>query len=150
MRSCLLRVLRPLWRLPPAARAAAQVAIPQGPAPITGSLEAIQSGDVSGVTGTVTGTVTGIVPIDANTLYVGTVNGGVWKTTNGGTNWTPLTDNQASLRSPALPLTQPTRHVGPWSRELGNGRPGPYQRTSEADCRPGCSTARPVVPAGNR
>ena len=52
-------------------------------------------------------------------------------------------------RSPALPLTQPTRHVGHWSRESGNGRPGLY-RASEADCRPGCSTARPAVPAGNR
>jgi photosystem II stability/assembly factor-like uncharacterized protein len=27
-----------------------------------------------------------------NTYYVGSANGGVWKTTNGGSSWTPLTD----------------------------------------------------------
>src|SRR5262249_14415794 len=32
-----------------------------------------------------------------NTAYLGGAQGGVWKTTNGGTNWTPLTDSQASL-----------------------------------------------------
>jgi photosystem II stability/assembly factor-like uncharacterized protein len=31
-------------------------------------------------------------PSDANTLYVGGDSGGIWKTTNGGTTWTPLTD----------------------------------------------------------
>jgi photosystem II stability/assembly factor-like uncharacterized protein len=31
-------------------------------------------------------------PADANTLYVGGDSGGVWKTTNGGTTWTSLTD----------------------------------------------------------
>jgi len=32
-----------------------------------------------------------------NTVYLGAAQGGVWKTTNGGTSWSPLTDNQASL-----------------------------------------------------
>ena len=27
-----------------------------------------------------------------NTYYVGTANGGVWRTTDGGADWTPLTD----------------------------------------------------------
>ncbi len=31
---------------------------------------------------------------DANTLYVGAAEGGVWKTTNGGSAWIPLTDTQ--------------------------------------------------------
>lgn len=38
-------------------------------------------------------------PRDAtgNTAYIGAAQGGVWKTTDGGTNWTPLTDSQPSL-----------------------------------------------------
>lgn len=31
-------------------------------------------------------------PGDPNTIYVGSQSGGVWKTTNGGTNWLPLDD----------------------------------------------------------
>jgi len=33
-----------------------------------------------------------IDPRDPKVMYVGAVTGGVWKTTNGGENWTPLTD----------------------------------------------------------
>ena len=33
-------------------------------------------------------------PTDPNTWYVATAGGGVWKTTNGGSVWTPLTDQQ--------------------------------------------------------
>src|SRR5436190_300188 len=29
-------------------------------------------------------------PTDANTIYIATAGGGVWKTTNGGSSWTPL------------------------------------------------------------
>lgn len=34
----------------------------------------------------------GIDPTDANHIIVGSPTGGVWKTTNGGTTWSPLTD----------------------------------------------------------
>lgn len=66
----------------------------------------IQSGDVGGVSGTVAGAVQSIVtdPTDPNIMYISGVNGGVWKTTNGGTTWTPLTDNQASLSIASLAL----------------------------------------------
>jgi hypothetical protein len=37
-------------------------------------------------------------PTSANTFYVGVAQGGLWKTTNNGTSWTPLTDN--------LPITR--------------------------------------------
>jgi len=37
-------------------------------------------------------------PTDANTFWVGVAQGGVWKTTNGGANWTPLTDDLPILR----------------------------------------------------
>ncbi|MFI5330271.1 MAG: autotransporter-associated beta strand repeat-containing protein, partial [Desulfobaccales bacterium] len=43
-------------------------------------------------------------PTDSNTLYVGAVNGGIWKTTNGGGVWTPLTDGQNSLSMGGMAL----------------------------------------------
>ena len=36
-------------------------------------------------------------PTDANTIYIGGAQGGVWKTTDGGTSWTPQTDSECSL-----------------------------------------------------
>jgi hypothetical protein len=39
-------------------------------------------------------------PTDANTLYIGASEGGVWKTTNGGGSWTPLTDFQLTRLFP--------------------------------------------------
>ncbi|HEV2222930.1 MAG TPA: hypothetical protein VGR84_08010 [Candidatus Acidoferrales bacterium] len=43
-------------------------------------------------------------PCDAtgNTIYAGAAQGGVWKTTNGGANWTPMTDTQLSISSGSL------------------------------------------------
>ncbi|MEM8908584.1 MAG: hypothetical protein AAGD05_12105, partial [Bacteroidota bacterium] len=37
-------------------------------------------------------------PTDPNTFWVGVAQGGVWKTTNSGTSWLPLTDNLPILR----------------------------------------------------
>ncbi len=37
------------------------------------------------------------VPGDPNIVYVGAAAGGVWKTTNGGTTWTPLFEKQPTL-----------------------------------------------------
>ena len=52
----------------------------------------------------VTGRITAIVvdPINPNTIYVGTAHGGVWKTTDGGLNWVPKSDNEVSLAIGAL------------------------------------------------
>ncbi|MEY3368177.1 MAG: hypothetical protein RI973_1332 [Bacteroidota bacterium] len=36
-------------------------------------------------------------PVNSNIIYVGAASGGLWKSTDGGTTWTPLTDNQAVL-----------------------------------------------------
>ncbi|NWF88911.1 MAG: T9SS type A sorting domain-containing protein [Ignavibacteriaceae bacterium] len=36
-------------------------------------------------------------PTDPNTVYLGSVGGGVWKTTTGGTSWFPLKDNMENL-----------------------------------------------------
>jgi photosystem II stability/assembly factor-like uncharacterized protein len=56
-----------------------------GPAPLNSNA----------ATGNVSGRIAAIAahPTDANTIYVAPAGGGVWKTTNGGTNWTALTDN---------------------------------------------------------
>ncbi len=36
-------------------------------------------------------------PTDANTIWAGCPSGGLWKTTDGGTNWTPLTDGMPRI-----------------------------------------------------
>lgn len=36
-------------------------------------------------------------PSDPNTVYMGAVAGGIWKTTNGGSSWTPLNDFMENL-----------------------------------------------------
>jgi photosystem II stability/assembly factor-like uncharacterized protein len=41
---------------------------------------------------------------NADVVYAGAADGGVWKTVDGGQNWTPLTDNQATLAIGALAL----------------------------------------------
>src|SRR5262249_31139073 len=41
-------------------------------------------------------------PKDPNILYAGAVSGGVWKTTDGGQHWTPLTDSLPNLSVGAL------------------------------------------------
>jgi hypothetical protein len=86
----------------------------QGPSPSFGPLFTVQSGDAP-PNGSVAGAVGPVVadPLDANTLFVGTPAGGIWKTTNGGTTWTPLTDKQAtlSISSLAFDPTDATRNT---------------------------------------
>jgi hypothetical protein len=36
---------------------------------------------------------------NANLIYAGSPGGGIWRTTNGGTNWTPLSDNNSTWMS---------------------------------------------------
>ena len=49
-----------------------------------------------GGAGLVTGRATALAvsPTDPNTVFVGTAGGGVWKTTNGGSSWAPVFDEQ--------------------------------------------------------
>jgi photosystem II stability/assembly factor-like uncharacterized protein len=44
------------------------------------------------------------LPSDPNILYVAAAGGGVWKTTNAGLNWAPLTDDQRTLFMGALAI----------------------------------------------
>lgn len=73
---------------------------PIGPSPIP-------NGQVSGGgTVAVSGRVTAIAvhPTDPNTAYVGTAQGGVYRTIDGGANWTPIFDNAASLAIGAVTI----------------------------------------------
>lgn len=62
----------------------------------------------SGIFGNTSGRVTAIAvdPTDAtgDTVFIGAAEGGVWKTTNGGATWLPLTDAQDSLAIGALAI----------------------------------------------
>ena len=54
-------------------------------------------------------------PNNSNTIFVGVPTGGLWKTTNGGTSWTPLTDNLTVLSTTAVaidPLNTNTIYLG--------------------------------------
>ena len=86
----------------------------QGPAPATGPRAAIGSAD-NPPNGTATGAIEAIAadPGDPNTIYVGAVNGGIWKSINGGQTWVPLTDKLSSLSigSMSLDPTDPTRRT---------------------------------------
>jgi hypothetical protein len=58
------------------------------------------------------GRITSLVtdPTNAAVLYAGSAGGGIWKTTDSGSTWTPLTDTQASLAIGALAI-DPTGRV---------------------------------------
>jgi photosystem II stability/assembly factor-like uncharacterized protein len=73
-----------------------------GPAPI-GTVDA---GRVAAVV---------IHPRDRNVIYVGAAQGGIWKSTTGGTTWRPLTDDQCSLATGSIaldPLDPDVLYVG--------------------------------------
>ena len=78
--------------------ASAQTFLSQGPAPSFGPTATVQSGDQP-PNGTVAGAIQSIAisPTNSSTMFVGTPNGGIWVTRNGGSSWTPLTDNKVSL-----------------------------------------------------
>ena len=76
-----------------------------GPGPITGG-QAIGTPNNT-ANDLVNGAIKSVAahPTDASTIYVGTVNGGIWKTTNAtvaSPTWVPLTDTQSSLSMSAL------------------------------------------------
>jgi len=88
----------------PAGRAAAPVSAafanwtPMGPL-------AVPNGQTyAGARVLISGRVTAIAPhpSNANTIFIGTSRGGVWRTLDGGTIWTALGDNQPSLAIGAL------------------------------------------------
>jgi hypothetical protein len=131
---------------------------PEGPAPIiNGTLSAIPPNNPA--TGAVESAA--VNPNNPRQIYVGTVNGGVWRTDNAATNntgaitWTPLTDPQQSLAmgsiafSP-LDLSGNTLFVGTgsFSNLVGSGGPAVgVLRTTDGGA---AWQTFPLNPAGNQ
>lgn len=49
-------------------------------------------------------------PVDTNIVYACTAGGGVWKTTNGGANWIPLSDNWPTLATSSIAIDPTNRN----------------------------------------
>jgi photosystem II stability/assembly factor-like uncharacterized protein len=73
-----------------------------GPAPISYAGQGVNYPTVSGHITSIA-----LDPRDpnGNVMYVGTDNGGVWKTTDGGANWTPLTDFVTDANVGPVPIS---------------------------------------------
>jgi photosystem II stability/assembly factor-like uncharacterized protein len=72
--------------------------MPLGPAPILGG----QTPGGQPVSGRISAIAAD--PRDANVIYLAAAGGGVWKTTDAGNSWSPLTDDQATLFMGAIAL----------------------------------------------
>ena len=84
--------------------------IPLGPAPIPNGQTLTISTPVSGRTISIA-----VHPTNPNIVYVGAAQGGLYRSTDGGTNWTPLMDGALSLAIGAIAIapSQPdTIYVG--------------------------------------
>lgn len=68
---------------------------PIGPAQITQATNLNSSGRLTAIA---------IHPTNSSILYIGGAQGGVWKTTDGGTSWSALTDTQCSLAMGGLAI----------------------------------------------
>ncbi len=99
---------------------------PIGPRPISSEYwagEANASGRVIGIAPH---------PTDANICYISSASGGVWKTTNGGTNWNPLTDDLPTTNGGAIAIDPSDSNViyygtGEWQQ--GSQGDGVYRST---------------------
>ena len=76
-----------------------------GPAPMTADPKAEaqpSAGRVQGIAAD---------PANANTIFIATSGGGVWKTTDGGTTWSPLTDTQKTTAMGAIAMAPSNSNV---------------------------------------
>lgn len=72
---------------------------PIGPRPISGGEGGFGAGPLPN-----SGRVTALAVQDANTVYLGSAAGGVWKTTDGGRTWAPITEGQPTLATGSITL----------------------------------------------
>ncbi len=94
----------------------------QGPAPIHQGAVVIPPDNPT------TGAIQSVLvdPTDNNTMYIGAVNGGIWKTTDGGSTWNPKTDLLPSLSMGGMALDKgnPNRilaGIGQFSNAIAGG-----------------------------
>ncbi|MBS1795946.1 MAG: proprotein convertase P-domain-containing protein [Acidobacteria bacterium] len=110
------------------ARAARLANLP-GPTPVWQEIgpNPQPEGQTINVTTPVSGRVSAIAvhPANANIVYVGTAQGGLFRTTDGGATWTPLMDSALSLAIGAVAIA-PT---DPDTVYVGTGEPGFAQDT---------------------
>jgi len=89
---------------------------PLGPMPIDGENPAyadpVWSNYGAGI-GISTGRLTALAvdPTDANTVYIGAADGGVWKTTDGGNTWTSISDSLATQSIGAIAIAPESRKI---------------------------------------
>jgi len=83
-----------------------------GPTLSQSTWSAIGPASLDSGSGLDSGRITGVAvdPTNSNTIYIAAAGGGVWKTTDGGTTWTPLTDNQTTLSMGSIAIA-PTDHL---------------------------------------
>ena len=87
-----------------------------GPAPMKNSQIGAQKVKVSGRV-----TALAVDPRNSKVVYLGTAMGGVWKTTNAGNSWTPLTDHLPSPAIGAIALAPSNPDIV----YVGTGEPSP-------------------------
>jgi hypothetical protein len=93
----------------------------QGPGPIT-SPAPIED-DIFPVAGALQAVA--VHPFDANVIYVGSVNGGSWRSLDSGASWTPVSDQMPSLSISALAIAPRDRDG---ALVTGGASPTPYAK----------------------
>ncbi|HZX91677.1 MAG TPA: sialidase family protein [Rudaea sp.] len=91
---------------------------PIGPAPITGGQTPVSFDFPSPVSGRVA--VIAIDPVDS-AVFVGGAQGGIWRSTDTGASWTPLTDSLGSLAIGSLAISRTDNTPGQATIYVGTG-----------------------------
>ncbi len=99
-----------------------------GPAPAIDN-DVVSTGYIENTSGRITAIAAH--PTDVNTIYVAAAGGGVWKTTDRGSNWTRLTDDQ-----PLVPADKRTLFMGAIAVAPGSSNIIIYAGTGEANFGP--------------
>jgi uncharacterized protein (TIGR03437 family) len=117
----LRRAMRPVsFRAPDNAAADQWTSI--GPRPLLNPISGPQGGRINTIA---------IDPRDSNVMFIGTADAGVWRTRDGGVNWTPISDNQASpaIGAIALDPSQPDTVYAATGDPVGFGGAGVLKST---------------------